>query len=157
MGQRPCVTNPQRWSANHTHFYTCRTSLMHRDDGTDADVTSFGIRSIAVDPIDGLRINGETVHLSGACMRHDNGIIGTATFPRAEERSVEILKAAGFNALQSAHNPNDPGDARFLRPRRDAPLAAPSTHASTATSARSFRIVNPPKCSDGSIRSGRAW
>ena len=43
--------------------------------------------------------------LRGACIHHDNGLLGAATIPRAEERRVEILKAAGFNAIRSAHNP----------------------------------------------------
>lgn len=53
----------------------------------------------------GLRINGETVKLRGACVHHDNGIIGATTIDRAEHRRVEILKAAGFNAIRSAHQP----------------------------------------------------
>lgn len=43
--------------------------------------------------------------LRGACVHHDNGIIGAATIPRAEYRRVELLKQAGFNAVRSAHNP----------------------------------------------------
>ena len=43
--------------------------------------------------------------LRGACVHHDNGLLGAATFDRAEERRVELLKAAGFNAIRSAHNP----------------------------------------------------
>ena len=43
--------------------------------------------------------------LRGACIHHDNGILGTATFPAAEERRVQLLKDAGFNAIRSAHNP----------------------------------------------------
>ena len=38
-------------------------------------------------------------------MHHDNGPLGAATIGRAEERRVELLKEAGFNAIRSAHNP----------------------------------------------------
>ena len=58
-----------------------------------------------LDPERGLRINGEPVKLRGACIHHDNGVLGAATIARAEERRVEILKDAGFNAIRSAHNP----------------------------------------------------
>ncbi len=71
----------------------------------DEDSTSFGIRSLSVDPVRGLRINGEPTLLRGACVHHDNGPLGAATIDRAEERRVELLKAAGFNAIRSAHNP----------------------------------------------------
>src|SRR6202044_1961436 len=71
----------------------------------DEDSTTFGIRSLSVDPARGLLINGAAVLLRGACVHHDNGLLGAATFDRAEERRVELLKAAGFNAIRSAHNP----------------------------------------------------
>ena len=38
-------------------------------------------------------------------MHHDNGCLGAAAFDRAEERQVELLKAAGFNAVRTSHNP----------------------------------------------------
>ena len=66
---------------------------------------TFGIRSLRLDPEHGLRINGETVKLRGACVHHDNGVLGAATFARAEERRVQILKDAGFNAIRMSHHP----------------------------------------------------
>ena len=38
-------------------------------------------------------------------MHHDNGLLGSAAFDRAEERRVEIMKANGFNAIRTSHNP----------------------------------------------------
>lgn len=71
----------------------------------DSETVSFGIRSLSLDATEGLKINGEVVKLRGCCIHHDNGIIGAATIARAEERRVERLKAAGFNAIRSAHHP----------------------------------------------------
>jgi hypothetical protein len=42
--------------------------------------------------------------LRGACIHHDNGLLGAAAIGRAEERRIEILKSAGFNAIRSSHN-----------------------------------------------------
>ena len=80
---------------------------MASDDGarSTASRPTFGIRTISVDAERGLRINGESVELRGACIHHDNGVIGSATIARADERRVEMLKEAGFNALRSAHHP----------------------------------------------------
>jgi beta-galactosidase len=105
LRQRLYLERPRRWSADAPNLYMCRTVV--EADGTvvDREATSFGIRTIAVDPARGLRINGEPVELRGACIHHDNGVIGAATIPRADERRVEILKEAGFNALRSAHHP----------------------------------------------------
>jgi len=102
------VADARRWGVDHPHLYSCRTTVLDPDDGgrvVDEVSDTFGIRSLSVDPQRGLRINGETVKLRGACLHHDNGPIGAATIDRAEERRVELLKVAGFNALRSAHNP----------------------------------------------------
>jgi beta-galactosidase len=103
--QRLVVASPRRWSVEQPSLYTCRATLL--DDGTEIDdeSTTFGIRSLSLDPVRGLRINGQPVLLRGACVHHDNGPLGAATIDRAEERRVELLRAAGFNAIRSAHNP----------------------------------------------------
>ena len=35
-------------------------------------------------------------------------ILGAASYDRAEERKVELLKSAGYNAVRCAHNPPSP-------------------------------------------------
>jgi beta-galactosidase len=105
MQQRVYVRAPRLWSVGQPYLYSCRTLVMADDEKLDEEMTSFGIRSITLDPAKGLSINGEVVKLRGACIHHDNGVLGAATINRAEERRVELLKQAGFNALRSAHNP----------------------------------------------------
>ncbi len=105
LRQRLFVARPRRWSVESPALYTCRTRLESDGAELEAASTTFGIRTIAVDPERGLRINGQPVELRGACLHHDNGVIGAATIPRADERRVEILREAGFNALRSAHHP----------------------------------------------------
>lgn len=53
-------------------------------------------------------LNGEPIKLAGGSVHHDNGPLGAAAFDRAEERKVQLLKAAGFNAVRTAHNPHSP-------------------------------------------------
>ena len=104
--QRLCVPAPHRWGPDDPYLYTCRATPAWTAGGCiDEEATTFGIRSLTVDPARGLRINGEPVLLRGACVHHDNGPLGAATIDRAEERRVELLKEAGFNAIRSAHNP----------------------------------------------------
>src|SRR5690606_16389813 len=74
-------------------------------DGEDPVAVRFGIRQVTADPRHGLRINGAPVLLRGACVHHDNGPLGAAAIARAEERRVELLKDAGFNAIRASHNP----------------------------------------------------
>ena len=103
--QRLCVPAPHRWGPDDPYLYTCRASLLEGDGVVDEESTTFGIRTLTADPTRGLRINGESVLLRGACIHHDNGPLGAATIDRAEQRRVELLKEAGFNAIRSAHNP----------------------------------------------------
>jgi hypothetical protein len=103
---RLAVDRPVLWSEASPAQYQVQTTLA--DDGgavIDTDAAAFGIRRLQVDARRGLRINGETVKLRGACVHHDSGPLGAATFADAEDRRVRLLKEAGFNALRSAHNP----------------------------------------------------
>ncbi len=103
--RRVFVASPRRWTLDDPHLHTCRATLLDGDDVLDGDETTFGIRTLAVDAHRGLRVNDEPVLLRGACVHHDNGPLGSAAIGRADERRVELLKAAGFNAIRSAHNP----------------------------------------------------
>jgi len=48
------------------------------------------------------------MELKGGCYHHDNGPLGSAAIDRAEERKIELLKKAGFNAIRCSHNPPSP-------------------------------------------------
>jgi beta-galactosidase len=87
------------WSPRSPKLYTGRVRFE-----TDTDEVRFGLRKIAYGP-HGLQINGDRVLLRGACVHHDNGLLGAAAYPEAEARKVKILKDAGFNAIRSSHNP----------------------------------------------------
>ena len=103
--QRLYVRGPALWGPESPALYGVRVTLTDEHGEIDAETVIFGIRSLRLDPERGLRINGETVKLRGACVHHDNGVLGAATFPRAEERRVQILKDAGFNAIRMSHHP----------------------------------------------------
>ncbi len=99
------VATPQLWSAETPHLYRAEVELLAGGRATDTVATSFGIRRVEVDAERGLRINGEPVKLKGGCLHHDNGLLGACAIDRAEERRVELMKAHGFNAIRTAHNP----------------------------------------------------
>ena len=99
------IKNPELWSIENPKLYTLRADI--KRDGVVVDVveTKFGIRTFEFSPEKGFLLNGESIVLKGACLHHDNGILGSATFDRAEQRRVEIMKANGFNAIRTSHNP----------------------------------------------------
>ncbi|MCS5735892.1 glycoside hydrolase family 2 TIM barrel-domain containing protein [Herbiconiux daphne] len=107
--QRLYVAEPALWSETAPALHTARVRLVgegeREGDSIDEADAVFGIRRLQLDPVNGLRVNGEVVKLRGACVHHDNGLLGAATFAGAEERRVRLLKNAGFNAIRSSHNP----------------------------------------------------
>ena len=103
---RLSVPAPRLWHPDSPELYAVTATLTDIDGADlDAETTRFGIRRLQLDTVHGLRINGRPVNLRGACVHHDNGPLGAATIGAAEDRRVRLLKAAGFNALRSAHNP----------------------------------------------------
>lgn len=102
------VKDARLWSVDEPYLYTLLSEVLIGDVVVDTEQTSFGIRSLQVDARNGFRLNGVPLKLRGGCIHHDHGPLGAASYNRAEERKVEILKAAGFNALRSAHNPPAP-------------------------------------------------
>ena len=93
------------WSPDDPYLY--RAEVVIEADGKVADATTLtvGIRKIEIDATRGLRVNGKSVNLRGGCVHHANGPLGSVAIPRADERRVEILKANGFNAIRTSHNP----------------------------------------------------
>lgn len=103
--QRLYVRDARLWGTDSPHLYTAQITLLDENGSADSDSTTFGIRVLQIDPDNGLRLNGQTIKLRGACVHHDNGPLGVATYARAEERRVELLKQAGFNAIRISHQP----------------------------------------------------
>ena len=99
------VDSPRLWSPDAPQLYTYRVQILENGEELDRAEGAFGIRTLQVDARRGLRINGKEVKMRGACIHHDNGIIGATTLEDAEEFRMKNLKAAGFNAIRSAHHP----------------------------------------------------
>lgn len=99
------VSNPSLWTPETPNLYQAQQQVIKDKQVVDDTKTPFGIRSIRFTAENGFQLNGKTVKLNGSCVHHDNGFLGAAAFDRAEERRVELLKAAGFNAVRTSHNP----------------------------------------------------
>lgn len=72
---------------------------------TDAVTIPFGVRTIKFDADKGFFLNGINMKLKGVCVHHDAGALGAAVPPAVWERRLKKFKAAGCNALRTAHNP----------------------------------------------------
>ncbi|WP_370479255.1 sugar-binding domain-containing protein [Tamlana flava] len=100
------LDNPNLWSPESPSLY--QAEFLLRTEGNeflDKVTKTFGIRRIEFSAENGFVLNGVKVLLNGGCVHHDNGCLGAAAYDRAEVRKVELMKAAGFNALRTSHNP----------------------------------------------------
>jgi beta-galactosidase len=102
------VPRPKLWSPATPALYRAVVEVVAGGAVVDRVEQAFGIRRIEIDAERGLRVNGVPLEMKGACLHHDNGPLGAAAIDRAEERRVEILKAAGYNAVRTSHNPPSP-------------------------------------------------
>ncbi len=98
------LASPRRWSPEQPTMHSAEVVLKANGEIAYRTVVPFGIRSIAVDVRNGLTVNGKPVKLRGACLHANNGLLGAASYDRAEWRKVELLKSNGFNALRCSHN-----------------------------------------------------
>ena len=101
------VVDPSLWSPESPVMYRAISRVFVSGKAVDEVETPFGIRSLAWST-EGFLLNGKPVKFAGGSVHHDNGLLGASAFDRAEARKVELLKAAGFNAVRTAHNPPSP-------------------------------------------------
>ncbi|BDI29256.1 beta-galactosidase [Capsulimonas corticalis] len=99
---------PKLWSLDTPNLYHAEVALKIGARASDQTSVPFGVRTIRFDAKSGFTLNGVPIKLRGGCVHHDNGPLGAATIDRAEERRIELLKANGYNAVRTSHNPPSP-------------------------------------------------
>jgi len=113
------IDNPKLWSPDTPYLYTAKVSLstplspaegyggasFARDGGAGGEALKFGIRSFSFDAEKGFVLNGKKILINGACVHHDDGVLGAMAFDDAEIRKVKQMKEAGFNLIRTSHNP----------------------------------------------------
>jgi beta-galactosidase len=99
------LKSPMLWSPETPYLYKAICTLQTNGPIADRTETAFGIRSLRFDSEKGFILNGKRIKLKGGSMHSNNGPLGAAAFERAEERRVELMKNAGFNAIRCGHNP----------------------------------------------------
>ena len=101
------VQNPELWSIDNPHLYEAAVELKEnmKDVIIDRQKAKYGIRSFSFDTEKGFMLNGKPLLLNGACVHHDDGVLGAMAFDAAEIRKVRLMKQAGFNLIRTSHNP----------------------------------------------------
>jgi beta-galactosidase len=102
------LRHPERWSLERPYLYTVLSEVLQGTELLDRYESSFGVRVVSINREHGVRLNGRRLKLQGVCLHHDLGALGAAVNRRATERELQILKAAGVNAIRTSHNPPSP-------------------------------------------------
>jgi hypothetical protein len=98
------IPDAKLWSDETPDLYQCHVTLLKNGVPVDEVTETFGIRLVEWNT-KGLFINGRETLLRGGCVHHDNGILGACSYVKSKKRRIQMLKAAGFNAIRSSHNP----------------------------------------------------
>jgi beta-galactosidase len=102
------VAHATTWSPDSPNLYTATAEVLVRGRVVDSVTSTFGFRTMTWNGDVGFLLNGTPVEIMGGNVHHDHGPLGAVALARSEERRVEILKAAGFNSIRTAHNPPTP-------------------------------------------------
>ena len=100
------ISNPKLWSPDSPYLYEVHAKLISQlPPLTSSLSTKFGVRTFSFDAENGFVLNGKKVLINGACVHHDDGVLGAMAFDDAEIRKVRQMKEAGFNLIRTSHNP----------------------------------------------------
>lgn len=89
-------SNVKLWSPEHPELYDIAYGKLK---------VKHGFRTFIYSAQEGCRLNGQPIKINGACVHHDDGILGAMAFDAAEIRKVRLMKEAGFNLIRTSHNP----------------------------------------------------
>lgn len=87
--------NVRLWSPEHPELYAIQVGAL---------TVKHGFRTFTYDA-QGARLNGQPILINGACVHHDDGVLGAMAYDEAEVRKVRLMKEAGFNLIRTSHNP----------------------------------------------------
>ena len=104
-GLKYTIDQPHLWSPDDPYLYEATVKLKEQGKIIDEKTVKFGIRSVSFSAGKGFLLNGKPVLINGACVHHDDGVLGAMAFDAAEIRKVKLMKEAGFNLIRTSHNP----------------------------------------------------
>lgn len=104
------LNQPKLWTAETPNLYTLVLSLYDKNNQlVEAKSNRVGFRKIEIDAQTGeLLVNGKSIKIMGV-NRHDHHAIRGKAVTRADMlHDVKLMKQFNFNAVRTAHYPNDP-------------------------------------------------
>jgi beta-galactosidase len=102
------IPNPHRWNGpSDPYLYSVKVSVVAGSEVVDSVTQPLGLRTITVDPAQGLLLNGRHFEVHGVNRHQDWLNRGWATTPAQVIRDFALMREMGVNALRTAHYPQD--------------------------------------------------
>jgi hypothetical protein len=102
------VTDAELWSVARPHLYTLSAVVSVAGSVVDATSETVGIRNLAWDAEQGLKVNEQRVKMRGACNHESFTGVGAAIPDRVDLLRVQQMRGVGMNAWRTSHNPPEP-------------------------------------------------
>ena len=99
------INNPKLWCPDSPVLYKADVSVTDGKRTIAHHSLNYGIRYFSYNAQEGFKLNGKSLLINGACVHHDDGVLGAMAFDAAEIRKVRLMKDAGFNLIRTSHNP----------------------------------------------------
>lgn len=100
------VPNPHRWNGKaDPYLYKASAEVIDADTGTVTDVVTepLGLRTLALDPANGVILNGRRQPMHGVNRHQDRPDKGWAVSAAEEIADFDLMDEMGVNALRTAH------------------------------------------------------
>ncbi|MGD0816065.1 MAG: beta-galactosidase GalA [Verrucomicrobiota bacterium] len=92
------------WSPQTPYLYNLVSTVSNNNAVADIYNTLFGVRTISIDAVNGVFINGQHVEIQGMCNHQDMAGVGSALPDRLQYYRVERLKEMGVTGCRTSHN-----------------------------------------------------
>jgi beta-galactosidase/beta-glucuronidase len=102
------LNNTQLWSVARPYMYLLRVDVAIGGAIFDSTTQSVGVRNLAWDAEQGLKVNEQRVKMRGACNHESFTGVGAALPDRVDLLRVQQMRGVGMNAWRTSHNPPEP-------------------------------------------------
>lgn len=106
--QQLIINNPRLWSLEDPYLYRVNVVVKSGKQVVDQVNERFGIRTVEIDPVKGVLLNGEQVKIQGVNCHQDHAGVGSALPDYLQYYRIRKLKEFGVNAYRASHNPPTP-------------------------------------------------
>ena len=106
--QAVSVAAPKLWSVEAPYLYRAVVVVKSKGKIVDSTKLRFGIRTINIDAVKGLLVNGKPVKIKGTNNHQDHAGVGSALPDYLQYYRIHLLKEMGSNTYRTSHHAPTP-------------------------------------------------